>query len=304
MKTAVLELTHITKQFGSVKAIDDVSFRVEKGEVVGFVGANGAGKTTTISTILGFINPTSGEIKVHDTRVLPRTMHKTHTRIGYAAGDMELPARLTGRQYLSFVAAQFGAKESRLNELCKKFAPELNKKIDTLSRGNRQKIALIAAFLPNPDFIVLDEPTSGLDPIMQEVFLNLVREEQAKGTTVFMSSHYLNEVADVCSRIILMRQGKIVEDIQAERLLAESGKNVRIVTGYTNTRAPKGAEGIMEEKNGNGQLVLSFTWKLAPAELQRWLAGVKLLHDIEVTEYNLEAVFKEMYLPEEEPHDA
>ena len=294
---AAFELTHVTKQFGSLKAIDDVSIRVTKGEIIGFVGANGAGKTTTISALLGFIRPTSGEIEIYSRRVTPETMHRTHGKLGYAAGDMELPARLTGEQYLNFVAAQFKSDKKWLGELCDKFSPQLNKKIGTLSRGNKQKIALIAAFLPRPELVVLDEPTSGLDPIMQEVFLDLVREEQARGTTIFMSSHYLNEVADVCSRIILMREGKIVEDVDAERLLAQSGKQVRIVTGYLSTRPPKGAVEIDETKNDEGLLILTFTWKLEPHDLQRWLAGVKQLHDIEVTEYNLEGVFKEMYMP-------
>jgi ABC-2 type transport system ATP-binding protein len=297
MKTATITFRNVTKQFGNLKAIESISFKVKKGEVVGFVGANGAGKTTTISALLGFIRPTSGEIEVYGRRVTPETMHRTHGKVGYAAGDMELPARLTGEQYLKFVAAQFNSDPERLRELCSKFSPQLNKKIDTLSRGNKQKIALIAAFLPRPELVVLDEPTSGLDPIMQEVFLELVREEQARGTTIFMSSHYLNEVADVCSRIILMREGKIVEDVDAEHLLAQSGKKVRIVTGYLSTRPPKGAVEVVEEKNEEDLLVLSFTWKLEPSDLQRWLAGVKQLRDIEVTEYNLEGVFKEMYLP-------
>ena len=298
MKSAVLELRNVTKQFGTLKAIDSMSFRVTKGEVVGFVGANGAGKTTTISAILGFISPTEGEITVHGKRVTPPAMHKTHGKVGYAAGDMELPARLTGGQYLTFVAAQFKSDKVWLEELCEKFAPQLDKKIGTLSRGNKQKIALIAAFLPRPELVVLYEPTSGLDPIMQEVFLNLVREEQARGTTIFMSSHYLNEVADVCSRIILMREGAIVEDVDAERMLAESGKQVRIVTGYANTRPPKGATDVEESTDESGATVLAFTWKLPPKDLQGWVAGIKQLRDIEITEYNLEGVFKEMYLPE------
>lgn len=299
MKPTLLKLSHVTKQFGTLKAIDDVSFKITRGEIVGFVGANGAGKTTTISAIIGFIRPTTGEVEVHERSVTPQTMHLSHGKLGYAAGDMELPARLTGEQYLTFVAAQFKSDKKRLDELCEKFSPQLKKKIGTLSRGNKQKIALIAAFLPRPELVVLDEPTSGLDPIMQEAFLDLVREEQARGTTIFMSSHYLNEVADVCSRIILMREGKIIEDVDAAHLLAQSGKQVRIVTSYASTRAPKGAIEVVEEKDGSGHTVLSFTWKQAPSELQSWLAGVKQLQDIEVTEYNLEGVFKEMYLPEE-----
>lgn len=296
----ILHFTGVTKRFGAYDAVKNASFTVEKGEIVGFVGANGAGKSTTINLLLGFINPTEGAITLFEESVSPQTAHHQHARLGYAAGDMELPRRLTGEQYLDFVAHQSGKDVSaRREQLCDIFQPELKKKISALSRGNRQKVALIAAFLANPELVVLDEPTSGLDPIMQEKFLQLVRDEQARGVTVFMSSHYLNEVADVCSRILLMRKGEIIEDMSASELLKRSGKQVRIVTGAKLTKAPETAEEISSELKDES-LVLSFVWKGIPAELQRWIATVKKLEDIEVTEYNLEETFRMMYENEEE----
>lgn len=298
---SIIRLQHVTKEFGSTKALDRVSFQVNKGEVVGFVGANGAGKTTTISTILGFIRPTSGEVKLFNTKVLPQKAHLLHSRVGYAAGDMGLPTRLTGAQYLAFVMHQIpGDYSKRYAELCVRFKPQLEKKIGELSRGNRQKIALIAAFVSDPDLLVLDEPTSGLDPVMQEVFLDLVRRAQTNGKTVFMSSHYLNEVADVCSRVILMRNGAVIEDMSAHELFEKSGKLIRIITGYKATRPPKDASGIKVETK-DGLTTLSFVFNGKVAEIQRWIASVKQLQDVEISEYNLEGAFKSMYESEDKP---
>lgn len=291
----IIETNKLTKQFGRVAAVNDVSFQVEAGEVVGFVGANGAGKTTTISALLGFIYPTSGSIRLFDTPVSAHSSRRLHRKIGYAAGDMELPPRLTGMQYLRFVMGQSGGADTAVfDDLCRRFKPELHKKISTLSRGNKQKIALIGAFVCQPELIILDEPTSGLDPVMQAVFLELVREVSAAGATVFMSSHYLNEVADVCTRVILMREGRVIKDISSAEMLASSGKFVRIVTGSKMTRPPEGATGIETERKDD-QLVLSFVFKGEAAAMQRWVASLKQLHDIEITEYDLEGAFKELY---------
>ena len=295
----VLRVENVTKKFGSFMALDKVSFAVRQGEVVGFVGANGAGKTTTISTILGFIGLTSGQVELFGEVVSPATAHKFHGRIGYAAGDMELPSRLTGRQYLAFVLHQSGGHhQERYDELCQRFQPQLDKKIGELSRGNRQKIALIAACMTEPELLILDEPTSGLDPVMQEVFLDLVREVQAAGGTVFMSSHYLAEVADVCSRVILMRTGTIIEDIDAKDLLEKSGKSVSVLTSYKRTRPPKSADDIVSV--AEGELTrMTFVFKGDVAELQQWIASIKQLHDVEITEYNLEGAFKQLYESEQ-----
>jgi ABC-2 type transport system ATP-binding protein len=183
----------------------------------------------------------------------------------------------------------------RLQQLEQIFQPQLNKKIGSLSRGNKQKIALIAAFCANPELVILDEPTSGLDPIMQEKFLQLVREEQQRGSTVFMSSHNLNEVADVCSRIILLRSGKVIKDVAASELLQKSGKQVRVVTGDKQLRPPAGAENIKKQLDADKNRILEFNWKHSPADLQHWVANIHKLIDIEITEFDLETAFQDMY---------
>lgn len=298
----IIAVRSVTKHFGASRAVDDIGFRIKKGEVVGFVGANGAGKSTTINMLLGFIRPSDGEVELCGEVVQPQSAHRRHGQVGYAAGDMELPGRITGEQYLKFVAAQSGKSRKKLAarqaKLVERFGPELEKRISSLSRGNKQKIALIAAFLTEPDVVILDEPTSGLDPLMQEAFLELVRAEQARGVTVFMSSHYLNEVVEACSRVIFMRRGRIVEDVSVAELMARSGKRVRVVTGYARTRPPRGAEDVATTNDASGQTVVSFLWKRAPAELQQWLAGVKQLQDIEVTEYDIDGAFHDLYADE------
>lgn len=294
----MIELNSVTKQFGPFKAVSEATLTIDKGEVVGFVGANGAGKTTTISMMLGFLGATKGDVKLFGEIIHPQTAHRQHGRIGFASGDMELPLNLTGKQYLTFLLHQSKTKNSRLAELTQRFSPQLDKKIGKLSRGNRQKIALVAAFVTDPDVLILDEPTSGLDPAMQEAFLELVRDAQAKGKTIFMSSHYLQEVMDACSRVILMHNGKIILDKQTGELLAQGGKHITIKTGYRPTKPPKKAEEV-ETSFEDGLLTMKFVYKTDVAELQSWLAAVKQLKDVEISEYNLEETFKSLYEAEE-----
>jgi ABC-2 type transport system ATP-binding protein len=296
--SAVIELSGATKRFGNFTAVDDVTLTVHAGEIVGFVGANGAGKTTTISTLLGFLSITKGSVRLFGHDVNPSNAHLSHRHIGYAAGDMELPATLTGRQYLTFLRHQGrGVTSEQYDSLVKKFTPQLDKKIHALSRGNKQKIALVAAFLRDPELIILDEPTSGLDPVMQEVFLDTVREYKARGKTVFMSSHFLQEVMDVCDRVILMSGGRIVQDVKTADLLAMGGKRISLTSGYRPTKPPKGAESV-ESEFADDMLKLSFVYKGGMEELQPWLAAVKQLKDIEISEYNLEDAFKSLYQTE------
>lgn len=296
---AIIHVQGVTKRFGEFSAVKNVDLSVPAGQVVGFVGANGAGKSTTIGMMLGFLSASEGIVELFGSTVHPWNAHKSHRRIGYAAGDMELPGQLTGNQYLAFLQSQRkGGSNEQYEELLKRFSPQLNKKIHALSRGNKQKIALIAAFVGEPDLIVLDEPTSGLDPVMQVAFLSLVRDHREKGKTIFMSSHYLQEVMDVCDRVILMSNGQVVEDVLTSKLLKMGGKKVRVHTGYKTTKPPKGAEAIELSTTESGAL-LQFVYKGDVAELQRWLAAIKQLQDVEISEYNLEEAFKSLYQTED-----
>jgi len=298
----VIELHNVTKHFGGFSAVEDVSFSVKEGEIVGFVGLNGAGKSTTINILLGFLRATRGTVRVFGTDITPETAHKTHKLIGFASGDMSLFDNLTGSQYFSFLAHRYHLKETvKLEELCTRFEPQLNKKIKDLSRGNRQKIALIGAFMASPELVVLDEPSSGLDPLMQQAFLDLVREESERGTTIFMSSHYLGEVADVCSRVLLMRKGKLVRDILSHQLEEAGGKMVHVI-GRHRVTPPKDAQVISHRKTADGHEV-DFIYKGPAVNLQKWLASAPPLVELTITEHDLEATFSDLYVKDvvEEP---
>jgi len=301
--SVVLAVNDLTKLYQSAPAIDAVSFSVTKGEIVGFVGLNGAGKSTTINIILGFLRASRGSVEIFGQAIVPQNAHRSHHKIGFASGEMGLFANLTGKQYLAFVLRRYGLKnKQRLHELVTRFEPELDRKINDLSRGNKQKIALVAAFMSSPELVILDEPSSGLDPLMQQLFIELVQEETARGTTIFMSSHYLNEVIDVCSRVLLIRDGKLIKDMPATQLMSRGGKLVRIVSRHL-VKPPNAAELVVQKQLPSGY-ELSFTYKADPAKLQIWLGGVPHLIDVTIAEHALETAFEELYALEtsQEPH--
>lgn len=294
-RTPVIVVDSLTKKFGHFSAVENASFTVKAGEVVGFVGVNGAGKTTTINMLLGFTSPTQGDVSLFGQKVKPSNAHRSHRQIGYAAGDMELPIKMTGRQYLDFVIGQSSEDcNQRLAELTEVFGPQLNKKIGTLSRGNKQKIALVAAFVTQPELVILDEPTSGLDPIMQDAFLDLVRSEQKRGTTIFMSSHYLQEVAEVCTRVILMKNGRVVEDLSEEQLKQAGGKAVRIQARHEIIKLPPHSIEKTHAKQGES-VITTFTYEGPVPELLRWLAVQRGVEDADISERTLDAMFRGMY---------
>jgi ABC-2 type transport system ATP-binding protein len=292
--TPVVVVSHLTKRYKHFAAVSDVNFSISTGEVVGFVGLNGAGKSTTINTMLGFLHSSEGSVSIFNQIVIPQTAHRTHRTTGFASGDMSLFTNLSGKQYFTFIARRYGVRDrTRLEQLLDLFEPDVDKKIGDLSRGNKQKIALIAAFMTNPSLVILDEPSSGLDPLMQQNFINLIREEASKGTTIFMSSHYLNEVVDVCSRVILIREGKIVKDIPAKELVSDGGKMVRLITKRV-VQPPRTAEVIEKQKTEDG-FELTFVFKSKPVLLQQWLSGISGLIDVSITDHDLQAAFDDLY---------
>lgn len=294
-KSAIISVQNVSKKFGRFTAVNAIDLIVVPGEVIGFVGVNGAGKTTTINMLLGFSSPSHGTIELFGHKVRPANAHKSHRNIGYVAGDMELPAKMTGRGYIDFVLSQSGGDHvDRLEYLTKVFSPQLDKKIGTLSRGNKQKIALVAAFVTEPTLVVLDEPSSGLDPIMQEAFLDLVREERDRGTTIFMSSHYLQEVAEVCTRVILMKNGAIVRDLSSKEIESTSGKHVRVVT-KRKVQAPKSHASDVEYETDEDGHIMTFAYDGPVNLLQKWLIGIVGMIDFDVSERTLEAAFRNLY---------
>lgn len=228
MSSAVLSVQKVTKTFGSFKALDDVSFAVEKGDIFGFLGPNGAGKTTAIRVILDILRPNSGQVILFGDQTLKQ--HVARGRIGYLSGDMVLDSDLTGRQYLGLVNSLYGGNhQQRADELAELLQANLDKKVGSYSRGNRQKIGLIAALMHEPELLVLDEPTSGFDPLVQETFMQLVREYRERGGTVFMSSHVLSEVQQLCDKVAFIKGGKISKVTSLDAMELSATKQVRVV---------------------------------------------------------------------------
>lgn len=213
----------VTKRFGATVAVDQLSLEVETGEVVGFLGPNGAGKSTTIRMLLDLLRPSDGSVQVLglDPR---RAGPELRKRIGYLPGDLALYNKLTGTQLLTYLMHLRGSHDiSYGRTIAERFACDLSKPVNALSRGNRQKLGIVQAFMHRPELLVLDEPTSGLDPIMQREFRALLREVHAEGVTVFLSSHVLAEVQRAVDRVAIIRAGHLVavdhvRDIEAKAL--------------------------------------------------------------------------------------
>lgn len=208
----VLKTSNLTKMFGKLKALDGVNLEVNQGEVYGFIGPNGAGKTTTIRVLLGILKATEGEATVFGKNAWNDAV-EIHRHLAYVPGEVNLWPELTGGEVIDLFLKFRGAsvKESRREELLRKFNLDPSKKCGTYSQGNRQKVALVAAFASDADLYVLDEPTLGLDPLMEKVFQECMMEEKDAGKSVFLSSHILSEVEKICDRVSIIREGRIIE---------------------------------------------------------------------------------------------
>ncbi|TDD85129.1 ABC transporter ATP-binding protein [Actinomadura darangshiensis] len=227
MHTAI-ELTELTKSYGSRRGLDGLSLQVRAGEVFGYLGPNGAGKSTTIRLLLDLIRPTSGSARV--LGLDPRAdAARLHRRTGYLAGDFVVDGRRRAGECLAFLARlRGGVPAHRITGLAARLDVDLDARIKSLSKGNRQKVGLIQAFMHEPELLILDEPTSGLDPLVQQTFLDMVGEARDNGQTVFMSSHILSEVEAVTDRVAIIREGALVALDTVDALRARSSLRVRV----------------------------------------------------------------------------
>lgn len=211
MTSPALATFDLSKQFGETVALHELNFDVGEGEVVGCLGPNGAGKTTLIRLVLGLLIPTSGRAEVFGLDCQHRAV-EAHRRLAYVAGESSLWPTLTGAETLHLLAQIQGQVDEQYRDvLVERFELDVSKKIRALSKGNRQKVSLIAALMARPDLLVLDEPTSGLDPIMEQAFRLCISEARERGQSVLLSSHILSEVEALCDRIGILRAGVLVE---------------------------------------------------------------------------------------------
>ncbi|WP_181685912.1 ABC transporter ATP-binding protein [Halorhabdus salina] len=301
----------LTKYYGDVRGVEDLSFDVEGGEVFGFLGPNGAGKTTTIRTLMGFQSPTDGTAMVLDADIRDAEALRTvRADIGYLPAEPSFNENVTGRRLLAYHGALRG--DVRSDELLELFDPPLDRKVREYSRGNKQMLAIVLAFMHDPDLLIMDEPTSGLDPLKQEELLAFIRSEQQRGKTFFFSSHILSEVRKVCDRIAIIRDGRLVELEAVESLIDRSGKTVRARLGGEVEAAELALDGVHDvEISGDAAspepeerrdsavgpdhaTTVSFTYTGAYEPLLERLLEYEIL-DLSIEEAPLEDVFMRFY---------
>ncbi len=226
--TPPIVLDNLTKYYGSVRGIIDLSLEVRQGEVFGFLGPNGAGKSTTISTMLDFIRPSRGTATILglDSKTDSSAIHQ---KIGYLPGELSMNEKMTGRELVTYLAALRKVDaDAEIQHLAERFDLDLDRKIRAYSSGNRQKVGLVQAFMHKPQLLVLDEPTNGLDPIVQQEFYSLLREISAEGRTVFLSSHILPEVERVTDRAAIIRGGKLMVVAEIDELKRQAHRRLDV----------------------------------------------------------------------------
>lgn len=272
----VIETNKLTKFYGKQAALQGIDLTVKQGEVYGFIGPNGAGKTTTIRILLGMLRKSGGEVKLFG-RDPWKDAVALHQRLVYVPGDVTLWPNLTGGEVIDFLGRLHGKMNpSRLRELLDRF--QLNPKIKCryYSKGNRQKVVLISAFVSDAELLILDEPTSGLDPLMEQVFQECIFESKKQGKTIFLSSHILSEVEALCDRVGIIRKGKIVESGTLEELrhLTRTTITVELATPANLHQIP----GVHDVTQKNGKWRFSVDAKAMEA-VMRSLApmGIKSL---------------------------
>jgi len=288
---SVIEVTHLTKYYGKSRGIVDVSFNEEEGEIFGFIGPNGAGKSTTIRLLLSLIHPTSGTATIFGKDVLT---HGPEIRrdIGYLPSEVFYYEGMKVVDLLKYSASFYDHDcTQRMHELSEIMELEMDRRISDLSYGNKKKVGIVQGLLHSPKLLFLDEPTSGLDPLMQRKFFDLVRQENARGVTVFFSSHILGEVQRLCNRVGIIREGKIVEISDIRSLQQNNYKKVH-VTADGLTPASFNLPGVTNVQTENG--AMSFFFKGEINAVLRKLGSLQVT-DVTIEEPTLEEIFMHYY---------
>ncbi|HEX2178673.1 MAG TPA: ABC transporter ATP-binding protein [Actinomycetota bacterium] len=290
----VIGIERLTKQFGEVTAVNDVSLTVEAGEVMGYLGPNGAGKTTTIRCLLGFVFPTSGRVSLFGKEVLT-SREELLSEVGYLPGEFGMWPNLTGRQVLEYLGSIHARPPTRREELCAHFEMtdrDLDRQIRFYSRGMKQKIGLIQAFQHDPLLAILDEPTEGLDPVMKERFLELLVGHRERGGTALLSSHILSEVELATDRVAIIKRGQLIKLGETTEL---TGERVRHCELELREPAPLGLSrvpGVSNVMVNGPRYRFDVTGDMGP--LLRWIAPANPL-DFVAEPVSLSEAFFEIF---------
>lgn len=255
-----IETEGLTKYYGETPGIVDLDLAVEVGEVFGFIGPNGAGKTTTIRLLLNFLRPSRGSGAIFDMDIADRSL-EIRGRVGYLPGDLALYPSMTGREFLLYFSRLRGIETAAHTErLAERFELDLDRRIKEYSKGNRQKVGVVNAFMHEPELLILDEPTSGLDPLMQQEFAELVAEVREDGRTVFLSSHYLPEVERVADRVAIVRRSHLIDVDTLAGFRSKVQSNLSIKFGSPVDPAPFAAiEGVTVVDLRDGRTLLQLS---------------------------------------------
>lgn len=293
---SLIEVRNITKDYGKGRGNFDISFSVERGQVFGFVGINGAGKTTLIRQMMGFLKPDSGEIKINNLDSW-KDSAEIKKIVGYVPGEIAFPDASTGNDFLKKQAELLELEDmSFAKEITSTFQLDPSANLKRMSKGMKQKTAIVAAFMADPDILIFDEPTTGLDPLMRKDFIDLVNREKKKGKTIFMSSHMFEEVENTCDVVAFIKDGKIVDVKDTKSIRHNENKTYKIeFSSFEEYKKYIENEkfNFSELRERQNQIIVN----IHDAEINEFLHSLKNYDMKFMTEikYSLEQYFKELY---------
>jgi ABC-2 type transport system ATP-binding protein len=294
MSTPIIDITDLSKNYGKDRGIEHVNLEVEEGEIFGFIGPNGSGKSTTIRILLNLIFPASGSARIMGMDVVRESKGiKLHT--GYVPSDSNAYSSMDVNTFLTYCLEYYGTRNGAdmIAELSELFELDRKRKICDLSMGNRKKVSIVQSLLHNPRLLILDEPTTGLDPLMQARFFDLLRSENRKGMTIFLSSHTLSEVQMLCKRVAIIKEGKIIKLEDIETLRRRQLKKIRIEFDDQVDKEITGLQGIENTPVISGKTV-QFMYSGDINKLFATLRSRKLT-DMTIEEPSLEEIFIHYY---------
>ncbi|WP_286149871.1 ABC transporter ATP-binding protein, partial [Romboutsia ilealis] len=268
-----IEIKNLTKVYGKNRGIQDINISIKEGEIYGFIGPNGAGKSTTIKTLLNFIYPTSGEALIFGMDSVKES-EKIKEHIGYVPSEVRYYDDVKVKDIIKY-AQSFYPKSNKeyIDRICNELELDMNKKMGELSLGNKKKVAIAQSLINNPKLLILDEPTNGLDPLMQKKLFKILIEEKEKGNTVFLSSHNLVEVQNLCDRVCVIKEGKIVDIIEIEKSKTELKLKVTLSSSDITDDTILNLSDKIVDKNGN---LYTFIYSKNIDSLVKELANYKI----------------------------
>lgn len=309
----IIRVTSLTKDYKHGKGIFDFNFTVEKGEVFGLVGTNGSGKTTTIRHMMGFLKGDTGNVKIQGMDSWKKSAELKKI-IGYVPGQIDFPDVGTGTAFLKIQADFLGMRDmSYMNSLIDRFKIDITAPLKTMSKGMKQKMALVAAFMSEPDIYLLDEPSTGLDPLMRDTLIEVILEQKAKGKTIFMSSHIFKELEDTCDTVLFIKNGHIVNQVKREEYTFNPVEQyeIRFASKEEYLRYTRDVEHKIAKEDGQKYVVSRFKERNAvilsipQSKINEFLADLSKydLQSIDNASYTLEKYYIEMIESEDEKND-